>query len=673
MAGAALKEKENGAAGAGAAPAWLAAPREDLLRSFPHSKRVGSYLVGKMINRGSFAKVMEGLHLATGEKVIDKKKARQDPYVQKNMKREPRIHQMIRHPNVVVLLETLETENGYYMAMELCGGGDLMERICDRERLPEKEVRRYARQILSAVAHLHQRGVVHRDLKIENFLLDEHNNIKIVGTSAERREASESDKSRRPLGFPLADFGLSNTLRSDSLTPELLSTQCGSPAYAAPELLAHRKYGPKVDVWSVGVSVFAMLTGTLPFAVEPFNIKHLHHKMVDGDIADIPGDVSKGAVTFVLSLLEADPDKRPGARAAMEGPWINEGYAKRPPRSPSRDNVVAVENRARQKPSMQSGEDADASVLAYMTDTLGYSVAEVARTLAQNRPSAVMATYHLLLAKIKRSRGCAESHRVTVKKAPSRRPKANRQMAQRRRGAAGVQQPPRGDGNDDDDKALSSFIPSLRRQLGDVGASAREALLHLDALPTKNQVVHLSPPKTTASHLCDSAPCHTRSPTDPLGDGAASMPVRPTRQLVGKPRWDDGGGRPAEAVLRIAGPQESPATPRMHLEATERAPPTTLPHLHNGGLKEGVDKKVSLVHLSPSEPSGLQVSGSKTPTFASQKNAWGAKNTKVAGTKRNSVTGIRSTPPRRMTELGLPLLPAVLQRKTDRKMRSMDY
>ncbi|XP_061668585.1 hormonally up-regulated neu tumor-associated kinase isoform X5 [Syngnathoides biaculeatus] len=413
MAGAALKEKENGAAGAGAAPAWLAAPREDLLRSFPHSKRVGSYLVGKMINRGSFAKVMEGLHLATGEKVaikvIDKKKARQDPYVQKNMKREPRIHQMIRHPNVVVLLETLETENGYYMAMELCGGGDLMERICDRERLPEKEVRRYARQILSAVAHLHQRGVVHRDLKIENFLLDEHNNIKIVGTSAERREASESDKSRRPLGFPLADFGLSNTLRSDSLTPELLSTQCGSPAYAAPELLAHRKYGPKVDVWSVGVSVFAMLTGTLPFAVEPFNIKHLHHKMVDGDIADIPGDVSKGAVTFVLSLLEADPDKRPGARAAMEGPWINEGYAKRPPRSPSRDNVVAVENRARQKPSMQSGEDADASVLAYMTDTLGYSVAEVARTLAQNRPSAVMATYHLLLAKIKRSRGATAS------------------------------------------------------------------------------------------------------------------------------------------------------------------------------------------------------------------------------------------------------------------------
>lgn len=130
------------------------------------------------------------------------------------------------------------------------------------------------------------------------------------------------------------DFGLSNTLKPDSLSLELLNTQCGSPAYAAPELLAHKKYGSKVDVWSMyvtnspfvcpnriktsslflprvrnanvmsyfclvllshrGVSMFAMLTGTLPFTVEPFNIKQLHHKMVNKDISDIPGDISKG-------------------------------------------------------------------------------------------------------------------------------------------------------------------------------------------------------------------------------------------------------------------------------------------------------------------------------------------------------------------------------------------
>uniref|UniRef100_A0A8D3D1P1 non-specific serine/threonine protein kinase n=1 Tax=Scophthalmus maximus TaxID=52904 RepID=A0A8D3D1P1_SCOMX len=346
----------------------------------PSLMRVGSYLVGKMINKGSFAKVMEGLHIGTGEKVaikvIDKKKARQDSYVLKNMKREPRIHQMVRHPHIVVLFETLETENSYYMAMELCAGGDLMDRICERKRLEEREVRRYTRQILSAVEHLHKHGIVHRDLKIENFLLDEHNNIKIV------------------------DFGLSNTLKAESLSLELLNTQCGSPAYAAPELLAHRKYGPKVDVWSVGVSMFAMLTGTLPFTVEPFNIKQLHQKMVKGEISSIPSDVSEGAASFVLSLLEPDPTKRPSVRAAMEERWINEGYAKKPL------HTLAHKNRS------LCPEDINSSVLAHMTETLGYSPSETIHTITTNRPSAIMASYHLLVNKLNRSHRATKASKV---------------------------------------------------------------------------------------------------------------------------------------------------------------------------------------------------------------------------------------------------------------------
>ncbi|XP_051515064.1 uncharacterized protein LOC127418516 [Myxocyprinus asiaticus] len=350
-----------------AAPPCLGKVPRDLLRNFPHTKRVGSYLVGKMINKGSFAKVMLGMHISTGEKVaikvIDKKKARQDLYVLKNMKREPRIHQIIRHPNIVLLLETLETENCYYMAMELCGGGDLMDRICERKRLEEREVRRFTRQILSAVEHLHRHGIVHRDLKIENFLLDEHNNIKIV------------------------DFGLSNTLKADSLSLELLNTQCGSPAYAAPELLAHRKYGPKVDVWSVGVSMFAMLTGTLPFTVEPFNIKQLHQKMVNGEISAIPLDISKAAAHFVLSLLEPDPTKRPTVKAAMEDKWLNEGYAKRPLHS------VTYKNRLRP-------EDLNLAVLNYMTESLDYGLSDIIHTVINNKPSAILASYHLLLKKL---------------------------------------------------------------------------------------------------------------------------------------------------------------------------------------------------------------------------------------------------------------------------------
>ncbi|XP_029451351.1 hormonally up-regulated neu tumor-associated kinase homolog A-like [Rhinatrema bivittatum] len=366
-------------------PACFGKVPQDTMKKFSHTKRVGNYLVGKMINKGSFAKVMEGLHIPTGQKVamkvIDKKKAKQDSYVLKNMKREPRIHQMIKHPNIVQLYETLETENSYYLVMELCLGGDLMDRICDKKKLEEREVRRYTRQIMSAVEHLHRHGIVHRDLKIENFLLDENNNIKIV------------------------DFGLSNTLKFESLSQELLNTQCGSPAYAAPELLAHKKYGPKVDVWSIGVSMFAMLTGTLPFTVEPFNIKQLHQKMVNGEISPIPPDTSSGAAHFMHLLLEPDPVKRPTVKEAMEDKWLNEGFIQKPL------NSVTYKNRLRP-------DELNTIVLNYMTENLELGLSEVINVLINNRPSPVMASYCLLLKKLLKYQ---REHKTVKKRKPDER------------------------------------------------------------------------------------------------------------------------------------------------------------------------------------------------------------------------------------------------------------
>ncbi|KAG7508883.1 hormonally up-regulated neu tumor-associated kinase-like [Solea senegalensis] len=743
----------------------LKVPRE-LLRSFPHSKRVGSYLVGKMINKGSFAKVMEGLHIGTGEKVaikvIDKKKARQDSYVLKNMKREPRIHQMVRHPHIVVLFETLETENSYYMAMELCAGGDLMDRICERRRLEEREVRRYTRQILSAVEHLHKHGIVHRDLKIENFLLDEHNNIKIV------------------------DFGLSNTLKAESLSLDLLSTQCGSPAYAAPELLAHRKYGPKVDVWSIGVSMFAMLTGTLPFTVEPFNIKQLHQKMVNGEIGSIPSDISKGAVAFVLSLLEPDPAKRPSVRAAMEERWINEGHAKKPL------HTLAYKNRL-------CAEELNSSVLSYMTETLGFSLSEVIHMLTSNRPSAIMASYHLLLNKLNRSqRGAKASKKLESNdwSLPSKntwREKSNTESKNQQQieptSEKSSKQPSRplraqqatdcqsnrrrtedfhrkDNREDDENRPPSPSLPQLPHcasppmppclrspspaPLSAVGgATDDEIAVTLDTRETlfpevsvfrDRELVHLSPPKSSTSQLCDSAPCHVPLPVEPIRGNSPMRPMQHTLPL--RTTQSDGAADPGsdcfhdnrhqddhshhlsiderlEKLQTFYSSEKNGISPRMLLEAdtrtshssdrdqtgsmetTQTSPTTPLPRLRNVGHKDRRGRKMTWVGLTRPGPPGLLVNGSKPPAFPSQRQhtlvikslkqergkrrdlptaGGGAGGERVtgggvmSGAKRNSVQ-LRSSLQRRVADLNLPLLPAALQGKGDKKsqLHSMDY
>ncbi|POI32467.1 hypothetical protein CIB84_003781 [Bambusicola thoracicus] len=162
-------------------PACFSRMPQESRKDFPHTKQVGTYLVGRMINKGSFAKVMEGLHIPTGEKVaikvIDKRKAKQDSYVLKNMKRESRIHQMIKHPNVVQLYETLETDNSYYMVMELCLGGDLLDRICDKQRLAEREMMTNLYQVL-----IFQSGYVN---KYQSYLVS-HNILKQLPITQDR-------------------------------------------------------------------------------------------------------------------------------------------------------------------------------------------------------------------------------------------------------------------------------------------------------------------------------------------------------------------------------------------------------------------------------------------------------------------------------------------------------
>lgn len=199
-------------------------------------------------------------------KILEKSKIKDKSDVER-VAREIHILKMIRHPHVVQLYEVIikmifkdnvikiiETKRELYLIMEYAPGGELFDYIVKRQRVSDISSSRFFQQIISGVEYLHRLNIVHRDLKPENLLLDHNNNIKIV------------------------DFGLSNTYKND----QKLKTACGSPCYAAPEMIAGKKYsGIRVDIWSCGVIMYALLCGYLPF--EDKNTKILYKKILAGD------------------------------------------------------------------------------------------------------------------------------------------------------------------------------------------------------------------------------------------------------------------------------------------------------------------------------------------------------------------------------------------------------
>lgn len=196
------------------------------------------------------------------------------------------------HPHIIRLYEVIETPNDIYVVMEYVKSGELFDYIVEKGRLVEDEARHFFQQIISGVEYCHRNMVVHRDLKPENLLLDSRSNVKI------------------------ADFGLSNVMRDG----HFLKTSCGSPNYAAPEVISGRLYaGPEVDVWSCGVILYALLCGSLPFDDE--NIPNLFKK-IKGGMYTLPSHLSPGARDLIPRMLLVDPLKRITIPEIRQHPWF---------------------------------------------------------------------------------------------------------------------------------------------------------------------------------------------------------------------------------------------------------------------------------------------------------------------------------------------------------------
>ncbi|KAK6148576.1 hypothetical protein DH2020_019488 [Rehmannia glutinosa] len=209
-----------------------------------------NYRLGKTLGHGSFGKVKIAEHIRTGHKVAIKilnRRRMKSPDMEEKVRREIKICRLFVHPHVIRLYEVIETPADIYVVMEYVPRGELFDYIVEKGRLQEDEARHF---FSAGVEYCHRNMVVHRDLKPENLLLDLKGNVKI------------------------ADFGLSNIMRDG----HFLRTSCGSPNYAAPEVVSGKLYaGPEVDIWSCGVILYALLCGALPFDDE--NIPNLFKKI----------------------------------------------------------------------------------------------------------------------------------------------------------------------------------------------------------------------------------------------------------------------------------------------------------------------------------------------------------------------------------------------------------
>ena len=256
----------------------------------------GSYEYVKTLGRGSFSVVAQIKDLNSGALFACKIMSQRsliDKNLVDNFQREITIFSKLNHPNIVKLVEMVSDDRLIYVVMEYCSHGDLFHLVSEHGKVDERNASIITRQILSALVYLHDMNIAHRDLKPENILLDAQLNVK------------------------LADFGFSKQMNDNFL----MKTQCGSPFYAAPEIISNTQYNGKMsDMWSLGVIIYVLVVGKIPWE-KVDNTRILFYNIQTARY-HIPPTVSESAANLINGLMQPQPELRFSAVEALCHPWV---------------------------------------------------------------------------------------------------------------------------------------------------------------------------------------------------------------------------------------------------------------------------------------------------------------------------------------------------------------
>uniref|UniRef100_A0A665U011 non-specific serine/threonine protein kinase n=1 Tax=Echeneis naucrates TaxID=173247 RepID=A0A665U011_ECHNA len=326
---------------------------------------MGHYEIERTIGKGNFAVVKLATHSITKAKVAIKivDKTQLDDENLKKIFREVQIMKLLKHPHIIRLYQVMETERMIYLVTEYASGGEIFDHLVAHGRMAEKDARKKFKQIVAAVHFCHCRSIVHRDLKAENLLLDHNLNIKI------------------------ADFGFSNLFSRG----QLLKTWCGSPPYAAPELFEGKEYdGPKVDIWSLGVVLYVLVCGALPF--DGSTLQNLRARVLSGKFR-IPFFMSTDCEYLIRHMLVLEPSRRLTMEQICKNKWMRQGDP-----DPEFDRLIAE---CEQVKTERETELINEQVLIAMSE-MGFKQESTLQSLQTDAYDHYSAIYSLLADRLKK-------------------------------------------------------------------------------------------------------------------------------------------------------------------------------------------------------------------------------------------------------------------------------